>query len=100
MMRTSVSVIGTQCYFVIPGWSEGPDSESRDSGFDAYASRRNDGVLHSELAQLRPASSDEFDILARIARRGALCSIARAGAPLPEFRRLAGSFENALPECS
>jgi hypothetical protein len=21
--------------FVIPGWSEGPDPESRDSGFDA-----------------------------------------------------------------
>src|SRR5436190_7212048 len=28
---------------VIPGWSEGPDPESRDSGFDAFASPRNDG---------------------------------------------------------
>src|SRR5215475_10025402 len=27
---------------VIPGWSEGPDPESRDSGFDADASPRND----------------------------------------------------------
>jgi hypothetical protein len=27
---------------VIPGWSEGPDPESRDSGFDAGASLRND----------------------------------------------------------
>src|ERR1700733_718671 len=27
---------------VIPGWSEGPDPEFRDSGFDAAASPRND----------------------------------------------------------
>jgi len=28
---------------VVPGWSEGPDPEPRDSGFDAFASPRNDG---------------------------------------------------------
>jgi hypothetical protein len=32
--------------FVIPGWSEGPDPESRDSGFVAAATPRNDGVTN------------------------------------------------------
>jgi len=27
--------IAVLCSIVIPGWSEGPDPESRDSGFDA-----------------------------------------------------------------
>src|SRR5712672_1065463 len=30
---------------VIPGWSEGPYPESRDSGLDAFASPRNDFVV-------------------------------------------------------
>jgi hypothetical protein len=27
--------VGSRTAVVIPGWSEGPDPESRDSGFDA-----------------------------------------------------------------
>src|SRR6267142_2911604 len=44
--RRAVSPVnpGCSCMAVIPGWSEGPDPESRDSGFDAFASPRNDGV--------------------------------------------------------
>src|SRR6266702_5935209 len=42
MMTTSVSVMkGSSCSTVVPGWSEGPDPESRDSGF---ASSRRPGM--------------------------------------------------------
>src|SRR5580693_7416753 len=42
--------------FVIPGWSEGPDPESRDSGLDACASPRNDGfeLRHESQKLLQP----------------------------------------------
>src|SRR6267142_4732479 len=44
---------------VIPGWSEGPDPESRDSGFDADASPRNDGnniEIHNDSLHYIPSS--------------------------------------------
>src|SRR6185437_2436106 len=44
---------------VIPGWSEGPDPKSRDSGFDAGASPRNDDEKtqgHAMKLTFSPAS--------------------------------------------
>src|SRR5271156_3446502 len=40
---------------VIPGWSEGPDPEVRDSGFDAFASSRNDFVTLRDTSSYRRA---------------------------------------------
>src|ERR1700687_623655 len=37
----------------MPGWSEGPDPESRDSGFDAFASPRNDDTSHGDTCPIR-----------------------------------------------
>jgi hypothetical protein len=42
---------------VIPGWSEGPDPESRDSGFDAS---HRPGMTEDKL--LRSARNDEKDV--------------------------------------
>src|SRR5450631_2223705 len=36
----------TKLASVIPGWSEGPDPESRDSGFDGSHRPRNDGLIN------------------------------------------------------
>src|SRR5438105_10967538 len=51
---------GSTVPIVIPGWSEGPDPESRDSGFDAFASPRNDGreavILHFDAEALVSAA--------------------------------------------
>jgi hypothetical protein len=48
MMQNPGEIAPRECEVVagavIPGWSEGPDPESRDSGLDAFASPRNDGV--------------------------------------------------------
>ena len=42
--------------FVIPGWSEGPDPESRDSGFVSLRyTPRNDGERLSNVGEARRA---------------------------------------------
>src|ERR1700729_946318 len=38
----------TEIVFVIPGWSEGPDPESRDSGFARRRAPRNDAANFRE----------------------------------------------------
>jgi hypothetical protein len=43
-MMSEAGMNRAQMGFVIPGWSEGPDPESRDSGF-ALRAPRNDGFL-------------------------------------------------------
>jgi hypothetical protein len=45
--------------FVIPGWSEGPDPESRDSGFVSLRyTPRNDGESLSNVGEARRALFD------------------------------------------
>jgi hypothetical protein len=45
--------------FVIPGWSEGPDPESRDSGFVSLRyTPRNDGERLSNVGKARRALVD------------------------------------------
>src|SRR6185437_10309390 len=61
---------------VIPGRSAGPDPESRDSGFDAYASPRNDGEIDGPRL---------FSILAALGR--SLSHLRRADRDLRQGRR-------------
>ncbi len=78
---------------VIPGWSEGPDPESRDSGF-VLRTPRNDVSILSEDARIITASSDDLVSGPRIARRVAICSIGRlrrAPCRTPRRRRPPGS---------
>src|SRR5258706_4127287 len=78
-----------------PTWM-GPDAESRDSGFDAEHRPGMTSSILSEDADPSTASSDDFGSAPSIARRAALCSIARSGARLagnPGARRIqAGAF--------
>src|SRR3984893_10174160 len=42
--------------FVIPGWSEGPGPESRDSGFALHAPRNDDGWMLNQPAAVGDAA--------------------------------------------
>src|SRR6202048_4020621 len=83
-----------------PTWM-GPDPESRDSGFTRRRVPRNDISILIEDPDASTASSDDFGSAPGIARRGALCSIARSGArlagnPAAGIRRVqAGAFMNS-----
>src|ERR1700694_656655 len=83
-----------------PTWM-GPDPESRDSGFTRKRVPRNDISILIEDPDASTASSDDFGSAPGIARRGALCSIARsgtrlAGNPAAGIRRVpAGAFMNS-----
>src|SRR5438034_2664449 len=46
---------------VIPGWSEGPDPESRDSGFDAAHRPGTTSLIHNPYRQ-RADAADEIRI--------------------------------------
>ena len=48
-----------QATFVIPGWSEGPDPESRDSGF-VLRTPRNDCVYVSTNPVLEPLAAESL----------------------------------------
>src|ERR1700730_15242690 len=79
----------------------GPDPESRDSGFTRRRVPRNDISILIEDPDASTASSEDFGSAPGIARRRALCSIARSGArlagnPAAGIRRVqAGAFMNS-----